>query len=73
MSCISLKRRGRLNLNKECPIQRSAVCMKQLCAWYLVKSKQCAIPLIATSTRELVSAARAQATAYTSAVLGRVK
>jgi len=33
---------------KECPLKAMAPCWKEKCAWYLVKSKQCAIPLMAS-------------------------
>jgi len=44
-------------MNKECPIARQLPkCIKEKCTWYLVHSKQCAIPLIASelaNTRKL--------------------
>lgn len=34
---------------KQCPLKAMAPCWKEKCAWYLVQSKQCAVPLIASS------------------------
>ena len=33
---------------RQCPLKQMAPCWKEKCAWYLVKSKQCCIPLIAS-------------------------
>ncbi|MFH1327290.1 MAG: hypothetical protein ABIH76_00320 [Candidatus Bathyarchaeota archaeon] len=38
---------------KECPLQHLG-CLKEKCAWYLVHSKQCAIPLIASKLQLFV-------------------
>jgi len=39
-------------MNKECPIARQRPkCIKEKCAWYLVQSKQCAIPLYASNLK----------------------
>ena len=37
-------------MNKFCPLRAAfaIACCKEKCAWYLVHSKQCAIPLIAS-------------------------
>lgn len=35
-------------MNKDCPLRPMYNCYKEKCAWYLVQSKQCAIPLIAS-------------------------
>lgn len=38
---------------KECPFRPKAPCTKQKCAWYLVHSKQCAIPLLASEFQKI--------------------
>ena len=43
-------------MNKECPLRAKSAwpkCMGRECAWYLVRSKQCAIPLIASNMQSL--------------------
>lgn len=40
---------------KECPLMPRAPCTKEKCAWYLVHSKQCAIPLIASQIQRLAA------------------
>ena len=40
-------------MNKWCPLTTTfAPCVKEKCAWYLVHSKQCAIPLIASELQK---------------------
>ena len=41
-------------MSKECPLKKGPYdkCSKEKCAWYLVKSKQCAVPLIASEIQK---------------------
>jgi len=45
-----------MSYKKECPLKHGPYhhCSKETCAWYLVKSKQCAIPLIASQIKRMV-------------------
>ena len=40
-----------MTMTRMCPLKAMAPCWKEKCAWYLVRSKQCAIPLIANSLK----------------------
>ncbi|GAH96740.1 unnamed protein product [marine sediment metagenome] len=40
-------------MNKQCPMKpMDYPCSKEICAWYLVHSKQCAIPKIASELQK---------------------
>ncbi|MFH1327932.1 MAG: hypothetical protein ABIH76_03665 [Candidatus Bathyarchaeota archaeon] len=36
-----------------CPLKAMAPCWKEKCAWYLVHSKQCCLPLIASEIQKI--------------------
>jgi len=51
---------------KQCPLRHMApmaTCCKEKCAWYLVYSKQCAIPLLASQMQRLTAEATYKADA----------
>ena len=39
---------------RQCPLKQMAPCWKEKCAWYLVKSKQCCIPLMASTMKDFM-------------------
>lgn len=41
---------------KQCPLKAmGSPCSKENCAWYLVHSKQCAVPLIASALKNMAA------------------
>jgi len=56
MNSHSLKRRGRINMTSKrmCPMNQHYDCGKEKCAWYLVHSKQCGVPLLASTFKKFI-------------------
>lgn len=41
-----------MTMTRLCPLKAMAPCWKERCAWYSVRNKQCAIPLIASQLKK---------------------